>query len=141
MAYRYFDPFKALLELQRSLDSTRSSNWFDRGTSGSGTYPPVNVFSKGDELAVIAELPGVKKSDIDIKVKKNQLRISGKKEISYAEDTSVHRRERSSGQFDRTLTLPIEIDPDGIQANYKNGILAILLPRAESEKSRTISIA
>lgn len=141
MTYRYFDPFEALLELQRSLDSTRSSNWFDRGTSSRGTYPPVNVFSKGDELAVIAELPGVKKSDIDIQVKKNQLRISGKKEISYAEDTSVHRRERLAGSFDRTLTLPIEIDPDGIQANYKNGILAILLPRAESEKSRTISIA
>jgi HSP20 family protein len=68
------------------------------------------------------------------------LSLTGKKTIDYAQNVSVHRRERVSGEFDRTLTLPVQIDPDAIKAEYRDGILAIFIPRAESEKPRTIKI-
>ena len=53
----------------------------------------------------------------------------------------MHRRERLSGRFDRAVTLPIEIDPDGVKAEYRDGILALFVPRAESDKPKTIEVA
>lgn len=141
MVYRIVDPFSALRDFQRALDSTRLSDWFERGTAGMGSFPAVNVFAKGDDCVIVAELPGVKKGDIDVNVKGNQVRISGKKDISYGEDVSVHRRERDSGSFDRTLTIPIEVDADKVQAEYRDGVLAVYLPRAEADKPRSVTIS
>jgi HSP20 family protein len=68
------------------------------------------------------------------------VRIFGKKDVGYADGASVHRRERIFGEFDRTLSLPVEIDPNGIKAEYRDGLLALFLPRAESDKPRSIKI-
>lgn len=141
MAYRMLDPFSALRELQQRLDSTRQSDWFGRGTTGTGGFPAVNVFSKGDDCVIVAELPGMDKNDIDINVKGNHVRISGKRTVSYDDSVSMHRRERVSGSFDRTLAMPIEVDVDGVNAEYRDGVLAVFLPRAEADKPRTINIA
>ena len=62
----FSSPFDALLGLQQALDAFRTSGWLDAGPSGGGAYPPVNVFRKGDDFAVFAEVPGVKKSDLDV---------------------------------------------------------------------------
>jgi HSP20 family protein len=133
-------PFDALLGLQQALDAFRTSGWLDTGPSGSGAYPPVNVFRKGDAFAVIAEVPGVKKSDLDVQVKGRTIRISGTKSVDYPERMSIHRRERLIGRFDRAITVPIEIDADAVQAEYRDGILALLLPRAERDKPRTVQV-
>ena len=98
------------------------------------------MFQQGDNLVAILELAGVNKSDLEIQAKDNTIRISGKKEAAYKEGGSVHRRERVSGVFDRTLTVPIQIDADRIKAEYRDGVLALFIPRAESDKPRTISI-
>ena len=140
MVYRVFDPFSALYDFQQELDSTRSSDWLEHRTSGSGSFPAVNVFSQNDDCVIITEIPGVKKSEIDVNVKGKQVRISGKKEISYGDNVSVHRRERESGNFDRTLTFPIEIDAENVKAEYQDGILAVHLPRAEADKPRSVTI-
>jgi HSP20 family protein len=88
----------------------------------------------------IIELAGINKKDLDIQAKENTIRISGKKAITYPEGASMHRRERVSGVFDRTLSVPIQINPDGIKAEYRDGILALHIPRAESEKPKTVKI-
>ena len=67
--------------------------------------------------------------------------ISGKKEIDHDDSVSVHRRERRSGTFARTLTVPIEVDVENVQAEYRDGILAIYLPRAEADKPRSVTIS
>jgi HSP20 family protein len=85
-------------------------------------------------------LPGVDKNDLQIQVKENTIRISGKKSIEYPERVSVHRRERVFGDFDRTLTLPVHLDSDRVKAEYRDGILALFLPRAETDKPRTVKI-
>jgi HSP20 family protein len=105
-----------------------------------GTYPPVNVFLQGDDLVAIIELPGVEKEALNIQAKENTIRIAGRKAIDYSDNVSVHRRERVSGVFDRTLVVPMQIDPDGIKAEYNDGLLAIFIPRAERDKPRNIAI-
>ena len=64
----------------------------------------------------------------------------GKKVVAFPNGVSVHRRERIVGAFDRTLSLPLRLDPGGIKAEYRDGILALYLPRAESDKPRTVVI-
>ena len=135
------NPFDTLLGLQQALDTFRASQWLDAGPSGGGAYPPINVFRKDDEFVVLAEVSGVKKSDLDIQVKGNTIRISGIKSLAYPERAGVHRRERLGGRFDRVVSLPVEIDPDAVQAECRDGLLALLLPRAERDKPRSIKVA
>jgi HSP20 family protein len=135
-----YDPFEALFEFQRALESRLESDWLRGAKAGTGAFPPINVFQQGDNLVAILEVPGVDKGELDIQAKDNAIRISGKKTISYPEGVSVHRRERLSGTFDRTLTVPMQIDAEGIKAEYRDGVLALFIPRAESDKPRTIRI-
>jgi HSP20 family protein len=116
------------------------SGWLQDLTTSRGPFPPINVFQQGEDILAIVELPGINKSDLQIQVKDNAIRISGRKAVEFPEGVSVHRRERVRGDFDRTLSLPVQLDPDGIKAEYRNGILALFLPRAESDKPRTIAI-
>ena len=141
MALFFSDPFGSLPEFQAALDALRASPWLASGPSGGGTYPPVNVFQKGEDFVLIAELPGVKKSDLQIQVKDNTVRIAGTKTVEYPKAASVHRRERLGGVFDRAITLPIQIDAEKVKAEYRNGLLALSLPRAERDKPRTVAVS
>ena len=133
------DPFDALASLQQAMDTFRSSSWLT-SMSGGGSYPPLNVFRKGDDFIVITELPGVDKSKLEVQVKGNTIRLTGTKAVIHPEKASVHRRERLSGRFDRAVTLPVEVNADGVKAEYHDGILALFLPRAEHDKPRSIQI-
>ncbi|MGB3584670.1 MAG: Hsp20/alpha crystallin family protein [Roseiarcus sp.] len=135
------DPFDALTSFQQALDAYRTSGWLDSSVSGGGAYPPVNVFRKGDDFIIIAELAGVKKSDLDVQVKGRTIRLTGAKTVSYPDKAALHRRERLAGKFDRAVTMPVDINPDGVKAEYRDGVLALFLPRAESEKPKSIKVA
>lgn len=134
------DPFGTMLGLQDALEAFRRSGWLQSSPSGGGSYPPLNIFRKGDDLVLIAEVPGINKSDLDLQVKGRTIRLSGKKTVEYGEKASVHRRERLAGRFDRSVTLPVEIDADSVKAECRDGILALFLPRAERDKPRSINI-
>jgi HSP20 family protein len=134
------DPFEALFAIQRALDSRRASDWMGSSTSGIGSFPPINIFQRGEDFVAIVEVPGVEKDSLEIEAKENTIRISGRKTIKYDEGASMHRRERVSGAFDRTLSVPIQIDPDAITAEFGDGVLSLFIPRAESDKPRTIKI-
>ena len=140
MAMLFPDPFDALLSFQQVLDTYRASNWLGASPSASGTYPPLNVFRKGDDLVVIAEVPGIRKEDLQVQVKGNTIRISGTKAVQYGDNTAVHRRERLAGNFDRAISVPVEIDADKVQAEGRDGMLALFLPRAERDKPKSIPV-
>ncbi len=140
MATRFTNPFDALLELQNALEQSRFSDWLGLSTTAYGAFPPVNIFQQGDDLVLIAELPGIKKEDMQITVKGDQVRIAGSKKVEYDEKASLHRRERVEGDFDRTFTLPVQINADEVKAEYRDGLLALHLPRAEQDKPRAIEI-
>ena len=141
MIAAFADPFDSLFNLQRSLEAREASDWLSGQTTSPGPFPPINVFQQGHDILAIIELPGVDKSALQIHAQQNTVRISGNKRASYPDGVSVHRNERSFGEFDRTLTLPVELDPDGIKAEYRDGVLALFLPRAERDKPRTVKIS
>ena len=98
------------------------------------------MFRRDDDFVIVAELPGVEKSDLDIQIKDRNVRITGKKGVSFDDGVSIHRRERVAGDFDRTLAIPARIDADSARAEYRDGVLFVYLPRAEADKATTISI-
>jgi HSP20 family protein len=140
MISTFADPLDALLSLQRELEARFASDWLHNLTTSRGPFPPINVFQQGEDILAIMELPGIDKNDLEIQVKANTIRISGQKNVGYSDEASVHRRERVSGEFDRTLSLPVQFDPDRIKAEYRDGVLALYLPRAESDKPHTIKV-
>jgi HSP20 family protein len=117
---QFSDPFDTLANLQQALDTFRASRWLAAGPSGGGSYPPMNVFRKGDDLTI---------------------RLAGTKSVDYPDKAGLHRRERLAGRFDRVVTLPVEIDQDGVKAECRDGILALFLPRAERDKPKSIQVA
>lgn len=141
MAFVFPDPFGSLLQFQQALDSLRASHWLEPSISGGGAYPQLNVFRKGEDIVILTELPGIRKSDLEIQVKGRTLRLAGSKSVAYGEKASLHRRERLEGRFDRAVSLPVEIDADRVKAEYRDGILALYLPRAERDKPKTIAVA
>ena len=142
MAIVFSNPFDGLVDFQQALDQLRLSDWLQAGPSGGGSYPPLNVFRKGDDIIIITEVPGVRKEDLRVEAKGNTIRIAGSKQVGQQSGkASVHRRERLGGEFDRAITLPIEIDSEQIKAEYRDGILALYLPRAEHDKPRSITIS
>lgn len=136
----FSDPFTSLLGLQDALEAFRTSGWLQSGPSGGGSYPPLNIFRKGDDFVLIAEVPGINRSDLEVQVKGRTLRLSGSKTVKYGEKASLHRRERLAGRFDRSVTLPVEIEADAVRAECHDGILVLSLPRAEQDKPRSIKI-
>lgn len=119
----------------------------DRPWSQSDLWPRINVSETDKELQVTAELPGVEEKDIDVTVSGDQLVIKGEKKSEADEKKdekgrSFRRVERSYGSFYRTMTLPFDIDPDKVQAGFKNGVLTLTLakPQDAQRKSRKIDI-
>lgn len=138
---RLSESLAALLAMQRALDSRLESDWLRSGTSGLGGYPPVNIFQQGDDFVAVIELPGADKETLSVEAKERTIRISGQKNAGYDETASIHRQERLSGRFDRSLTFPVQIDVDAIRAEYKDGILALSIARSAIEKPKTIKIS
>jgi HSP20 family protein len=134
------DPFDALVQFQQALDTFRTSGWLGAGPSAGGTYPPLNIFRKGDDIVVIAEVPGIRKSDLEVQVRGNTIRVAGSKTVEYGDKAALHRRERLVGRFDRAFTVPVEIDADHVKAECRDGILALHLPRAERDRPKSIAV-
>jgi HSP20 family protein len=140
MVAAFSSPFDALFALQHALEATLASDWLGAGTAGGGSFPPINVFQRGDDLVAVVELPGVDTENLNIEAKENTIRIAGRKTINYEDTASIHRRERVSGMFDRTISVPMRINPDAIRAEMRDGVLALFIPRAESDKPRKIAV-
>lgn len=108
---------------------------------GAGVFPPINITQDNDNLYVRAEVPGISPKDLDISAQGRRLSISGKRAIANESDrASYHRKERAEGAFNRTVSLPVEIDLTKVEAQYQNGILTVTLPKAEVAKPRQIQV-
>lgn len=130
-----------LLALQDSLDAAKTFDFLGSNTTSSrGIEPSVNLFKDGDTIILMAEIPGLKKEDIKIEVKDNLITLAAERKLDYPKDSSIHRIERRSRSFSRSIRLPVKVEVNEVRADYKNGILSVVLPRAESEKPKQISI-
>ncbi len=107
----------------------------------SGWTPALDVYEDKDNVYVRAELPGMKREDIDLSLHNGSLSISGerKSEGKY-KDAEVYRSERFFGRFQRTVTLPTPVASDKVKARYQDGILTVSLPKAEESKPKQIEV-
>ena len=126
-------------EMDRVYNSTFGSS-FRSPASLSRWNPAVDVYQDKDQFIVIAELPGLKKEEIEISLHDDTLTISGerKREESSGQEFLT---ERLYGNFQRSLTLPTAVDAEKVKAGYKDGLLQVVLPKAEEAKPKQIEVA
>lgn len=105
-----------------------------------GYTPPLNVYEDGETIVVELEVPGLKAGDVEVSFEAGELTLKGEKKFAAKEGAPVHRRERFYGAFERTLTLPWEIQADKITAEMKDGVLTVALPKAETAKPRKVEV-
>lgn len=134
----------------RDLDTltNRLGRLFDEpfaGTVDNGTpwMPAVNVEESGDALTLTAELPGMSRDDVEIELENNVLTIRGEKQIEReegSEERRYHLWERRHGSFQRSFSLPRTVDPDQISADFADGVLTVVMPKAAEARGRRIEI-
>jgi HSP20 family protein len=103
-------------------------------------FPALNVWEDGDKLIAEAEVPGLKLEDIELLAVGTELTIKGRRPEVREPNTAVHRQERGVGEFARTITLPVEIDSGKVEATLRDGVLMIVLPKAEPARARKIPV-
>ena len=135
------NPMRELTRVRREMDRLLSDLVGGGGaTMGSGVFPPLNVGEDAENVYVCAEVPGVKPEDMDVSVHGNTLTLRGERKPEALENVNYHRRERTAGTFHKAVTLPAEINADGVRADCRDGVLKLTLPKAEHAKPRRISV-
>lgn len=140
---KHQDPFKDLMDLNdRVFGLTLFPNLPKESTWGRDNWAPaIDVHEDQEEIAVRADLPGLKQEDIHLSLENNVLTISGERKTeSEKKDRNYHLVERSYGRFERSLQLSAAVDQSKIRASYKNGVLEVVLPKAEQAKPKQIKI-
>ncbi|MDD2464751.1 MAG: Hsp20/alpha crystallin family protein [Desulfobulbus sp.] len=137
--------FLGAMDLFRNRMNTMF-NEFDRayhpGSAWIGTeaYPRTNLSDMGENLEIVAEVPGVSKEDLQINIQGNYLQITGSRKTVTPEGFKKHRSERGGGTFSRSFTLPYDVEAAQVEATLKDGLLKLVLPKAASAKPRQITI-
>lgn len=103
--------------------------------------PAINILEREDAILISADLPGLKAEDVEVTVEEGVLTIRGERKMEESsEGETYHRVERQYGLFERTFSLPNSVDPEKINARFKNGEMTLTLPKREESKPRSISI-
>ena len=132
-----WDPFADLNRIQREFEK----NYFGPRTRPADFAPPVDVHEDAEALVLRAELPGVKKEDIDVSVDSNVLTLKGERKLEREEEgRRYHRVERSYGTFVRQFQLPSNLDPTSIDAKLTDGVLTLRLQKKAELKPRKIDV-
>ncbi len=141
-----WDPVKEMLRLQERMTRMFDEVWGQRRLGDedviTGSWMPVvDVRETKDNLEIQVELPGIEAKDVTVSVENGVLTVKGSRNFEKAtEGETYHRVERSYGAFERSFTLPTNVDPDRINAVYRLGVLHLTLPKREEAKPRAISI-
>jgi HSP20 family protein len=146
MAIVRWDPWTTLPTLQGRINRIFEEA-FPRTSSKEGEFaladwrPAVDTYEEDNNIVIKAELPGIKKENVAIDIKDNVLTLKGERsEETEVKEENYYRKERSYGKFHRAFTLPDAVDPNKIEASYKDGVLKITIPKAEATASKKIEI-
>jgi HSP20 family protein len=129
--------------LQKKLDNLYSGYGKSSGYTWAfeHTTPRTNLYENGDNFEIRAEVPGLAKADLNVKIQGNYLEISGTRASDAPEGYSTHKTERGTGAFSRSFTLPADVDSSKVQATLKDGILYLMLPKHEAAKPKKIIVS
>ena len=127
--------------LNREIHSLLNSVWGDTGNGGMAFNPRVDIDEHEDRFELHADLPGVNKDEISVTVEKDTLTVKGERSRATQDKTdNVRRSERSYGKFSRSFRLGSQIDSEKITANYRDGVVTLNVPKAETTRARTIEV-
>ena len=140
-------PFFAPREFHGLFDRVLDNFWNDadfvpEGEAGQRTWlPAVDIYENDDAFVATADLPGLKKEDLDVSIENNVLTVSGERKFEKSDDEGTFRRvERSYGTFRRSFALPRTVDSTKVEAKFEDGVLTLALPKSEVAKSRKITV-
>ncbi len=136
------DVFDEFERLRRQMDQ-----WFGYSdgprsirSSAGGAYPAINVGASAKQVDVYVFAPGLDSKSIDVSLQQNLLTVSGERNIELPENAQPYRRERFRGSFRRVVTLPEDVNPDKVQASYRDGVLHVVVQRREELQPRKIEV-
>ena len=137
-----FEEFENLLDRYNKSGGKNLSKQYGTDLSFADWAPSVDIEEAEDKYVIKADLPGVDKKDINVKLENGVLSIRGEKqtEKETGKDTKQHRTERFYGTFARSFTLPEAVKADKVDASYKDGVLLLAIPKAEEAKPKSIDI-
>jgi HSP20 family protein len=137
------DPFRELFQLQRGINQLFDESF---GATGEGVAlkawtPPVDVYEDENSFVIKVELPEVNRDEVKVSLNENTLSISGERRAEHEDKReNYHRVERSYGQFYRSFTLPPNVNKEAINAQFKDGVLRLTLPKREEAKPKQIEV-
>ena len=145
MAVIRWDPFRDINTLQDRMNrlfEDANHRWrADEPSSTTSWSPAVDIYENDTEIVVKAEVPGLDQKDIELNLENNVLTLKGNREFEKeAKDENYHRIERAYGGFSRSFSIPAVVDDSKIRADYKEGVLTILLPKTQKAKPKQIKI-
>ncbi len=140
-----WDPFRTLTTFQEQLNRLFEDS-FLRGVSEDSALttwaPAVDIYGTENELVLKADLPDIEEKDLDIRVENNMLMLRGERKFEQKVSKDDYLRvERSYGSFSRSFSLPNVVNADAIQAEYRNGVLTVRMPKREESKPKQIKVS
>jgi HSP20 family protein len=142
MMIRYWQPFRELETLRRQMDQV-----FDEltaqtsDTSNANWAPAIELIDAGDSLIFKAQLPGVATKDIDLQVTRDAISLTGERQRQNpTNESSFLHSEFRYGKFQRVINLPVAVQNDKVQADYRDGILTLTLPKVDEVRNRVVKI-
>ena len=146
MSITRYDPFRDLRALQdevnRLFSSGMTRGFGDEGIARGAWTPTVDIYENKDNIVLEAELPGMNREDFELTIENNVLTLRGERRFEKKDEAdNYHRVERAYGGFTRSFTLPQTVSAESASAEYKNGVLRVVLRKREEVKARRIEIA
>ena len=136
-----WDPFRELNALPARFGGLFAKDW-EAPLSTTAWNPSVDIFENDNEVVVKAELPGMNAKDIEVRLENNVLMLKGERRFEKeTKEENYHRVEREYGSFSRAFALPTPVNADKVTAEYKDGILKVVMPKKEETKPKPIKIA
>jgi HSP20 family protein len=133
--------FAVVDELRRRVERTVDGSGFRADAFATDTaWPRTSVFEDEDGLTLVADVPGLRESDLELSLDKDVLSVSGERKLAVPEGHTVHRQERRGTRFQRQFTLPYKVAAEGLSAELKDGVLTVKLPKAPEAKPRKIAV-
>jgi HSP20 family protein len=146
MSITRYDPFRDLRTLQDEVNRLFSTSFprgfGDEGIARGAWTPSVDIFENKDEIVLEAELPGMNREDFELTIENNVLTLRGERRFEKRDEAdNYHRVERAYGAFSRSFTLPQTVSSEGATAEYRNGVLRVVLHKRAEVKARRIEVA
>ena len=124
------------------MDSLLSRSAYPAGIRAvpRGTFPPINIGATPERVDVYLFAAGVDSKSIDVSIQQNLLTVSGSRKVTVNPEAEYYRRERFDGEFRRVIALPDDVDPDRVEAKYRDGVLQITVQRRQPARPRQVEI-